>query len=343
MAMKKTTALLLILCVTICFASAEALDIPTVPMQYITCEQLYEILQSGDTGNLLILDLRMEADYNNKHIIGAINADMSFAVEGDYQPCIRIMKETLTKYAGEETGCTKKIILTCYTGNRYAQAATNILSYIGGRMENVFTLQGGNSAWNNSAYKDLVEEGAAKENRALAPSDFDYSTLKGNSTLNLDEALDIVSITTPCAFDTLATDAGFTTSIDATDTKMEKNDTKEVVIRNPKGMITVQYPNGVVANGEKNWPKSSALAASLVQPDGEKSLVNYCIYDSDVLIVVFWKFSADYVQTYMDELAKSFFRDISRSESSFEGTNAKGQKVKFTSTSSFTAIRLDNK
>ena len=48
------------------------------------------------------------------------------------------------------------IILVCYSGKRYAQAGTNILSVTGYDMSKVYTLEGGFKAW-SAAYPDDVE------------------------------------------------------------------------------------------------------------------------------------------------------------------------------------------
>ena len=41
----------------------------------------------------------------------------------------------------------KNIILVCYSGKRYAQATTNVLSALGYDMSKVYTLEGGYKAW----------------------------------------------------------------------------------------------------------------------------------------------------------------------------------------------------
>ena len=80
---------------------------------------------------------------------GAKGYDMDAAKEGDAEAGKATMTEA-TK------GLDKKIILVCYSGKRYAQAATNALSAIGYDMSKVYTLEGGFKAW-SEAYPDHIE------------------------------------------------------------------------------------------------------------------------------------------------------------------------------------------
>ena len=54
----------------------------------------------------------------------------------------------------------KKIILVCYSGKRYAQAATNALSAIGYDMTKVYTLEGGFTNW-SATYPELTTNPSA--------------------------------------------------------------------------------------------------------------------------------------------------------------------------------------
>ena len=47
----------------------------------------------------------------------------------------------------------KKIVLLCYSGKRYAQAATNLLVESGVEAGQIYTLEGGYKGWTN---KDLL-------------------------------------------------------------------------------------------------------------------------------------------------------------------------------------------
>ena len=111
-----------------------------VEMQYITVEELHNVLGNED---YTILDVRMSADYNTTCIPGAISADMDAAKNGDFAAGVATM-QVATR------GLDENLILVCYSGKRYAQAATNVLSALGYDMSKVYTLEGGYTAWTKS-------------------------------------------------------------------------------------------------------------------------------------------------------------------------------------------------
>ena len=117
-----------------------------VAMQYMTVEELHNVL--GDE-NYTILDVRMSADYNTTCIPGAISADMDAAKNGDFAAGVATM-QVATR------GLDENLILVCYSGKRYAQAATNVLSALGYDMTKVYTLEGGFTAW-SEAYPENIE------------------------------------------------------------------------------------------------------------------------------------------------------------------------------------------
>ena len=95
--------------------------------------------------NYLFLDTRKSADYQSSHIDGAVNADLEKVVtNNDYASGIEAVKPIVE-------GQSKNIVVICYTGNKYAQAATNILSQLNYDMSKVFTLDGGMKAWDENA------------------------------------------------------------------------------------------------------------------------------------------------------------------------------------------------
>lgn len=113
-----------------------------VAMNYTTPADL-----EANMDGYLIVDVRKAEDYKTAHIPGAINADMDKAKDGDFQSGVDNMKAALKEATGSETGADKKMVLVCYSGKKYAQAGTNVLSAIGADMGNVTTLEGGMKAW----------------------------------------------------------------------------------------------------------------------------------------------------------------------------------------------------
>ncbi len=82
------------------------------------------------------IDLRKAADVAISTVKSAVPADLSAAVEGDTASGIAALKEVTN-------GSADQLVLVCYTGNKYAQAATDALSAIGYDMSKVVTLDGG--------------------------------------------------------------------------------------------------------------------------------------------------------------------------------------------------------
>ncbi|MBR4989996.1 MAG: substrate-binding domain-containing protein [Oscillospiraceae bacterium] len=174
--MKKIISLLLVLVMALslvaCGASAPAAtEAPAadnnVPMQYIKHDEAKELLESDE---YVFFDIRKAADSSANSIPGALAYDMDAAKEGDAEAGKATMTEA-TK------GLDKKIILVCYSGKRYAQAATNALSAIGYDMSKVYTLEGGFTNWS-----EVLPE--LTTNPPVAPIEIDPSiAFAGSSSL----------------------------------------------------------------------------------------------------------------------------------------------------------------
>ena len=153
--MKKLISMLLVLAMVLsmaaCGASAPAAtEAPAadnnVPMQYIKHDEAKELLENDE---YVFFDIRKAADSSANSIPGAQAWDMDAAKEGDAEAGKATMTEA-TK------GLDKKIILVCYSGKRYAQATTNVLSALGYDMSKVYTLEGGMKAWTEAYPKNVA-------------------------------------------------------------------------------------------------------------------------------------------------------------------------------------------
>ena len=80
----------------------------------------------------------------------AISADMDAAKEGDFNAGVSTMQ-----VATRDMDDT--LVLVCYSGKRYAQATTNVLSALGYDMSKVYTLEGGFTKWSET-YPDQIEK-----------------------------------------------------------------------------------------------------------------------------------------------------------------------------------------
>ena len=117
-----------------------------VAMQYITPADALAVL--NDEG-YVFFDVRKAADYETAHIPGAKGFDMDAAKEGDFNAGVATMQVATRDL-------DKNIIVICYSGKRYAQATTNVLSALGYDMSKVYTLEGGFTAWSET-YPDTIE------------------------------------------------------------------------------------------------------------------------------------------------------------------------------------------
>ena len=117
-----------------------------VTMQYITVDEAAELLEDD---SYIFFDVRKAADHETAHIPGSEGHDMDAAKEGDFAAGVATMETTIKDL-------DKNIILVCYSGKRYAQATTNVLSALGYDMTKVYTLEGGFTAWSET-YPENVE------------------------------------------------------------------------------------------------------------------------------------------------------------------------------------------
>ena len=158
-------ALSLVACGASAPAATEAAS-ADVAMQYIKADEAKELLNDDA---YVFFDIRKAADSSANSIPGALAYDMDAAKEGDAEAGKATMTEA-TK------GLDKKIILVCYSGKRYAQAATNALSSIGYDMSKVYTLEGGFTNW-SEVLPELTTAGGAAETAKEVP---EVSTVRWN-------------------------------------------------------------------------------------------------------------------------------------------------------------------
>ena len=140
----------------LCACGAKAPEAETVPaitapaedvaMQYMTVKEAHELLNAE---GYTFVDVRKAADYATAHIPGAVGTDMDAAKEGDFAAGVAAM-QTLTQTTDDN------LVIICYSGKRYAQATTNVLSALGYDMTKVYTLEGGFTAW-SEAYPENIE------------------------------------------------------------------------------------------------------------------------------------------------------------------------------------------
>ena len=123
-----------------------ALAAQAADMQYISREEVKSAITSPGS-DYLVLDLRKSADYEKGHMARALPADLAAAVDGDTAKGTATLKSVLTTATGSEKAQGKKIVLLCYSGAKYAQKGTDLLTDMGVDKNAIYTMKGGYKAW----------------------------------------------------------------------------------------------------------------------------------------------------------------------------------------------------
>lgn len=142
-------------------ANPEAKPAVENKMQYVSPEDLKNAI-AAESDEYIILDARKVADYDENHIKGAYSVDQDSAVQDSKdEEGTANLKAGLNAATGSETGSSdKKYAIICYSGKRYAQKSTDLLIAMGVPSENIYTLEGGITAWNEGGddYTALLEK-----------------------------------------------------------------------------------------------------------------------------------------------------------------------------------------
>ena len=131
-------------------SSSTTKEVKEVTMKEESVDSLKDEVGKDD---VVFLDVRKAEDYKTGHIIGAVNADMDKAKDGDNENGLSTMEAAIK----DNNLKSQKLVLVCYSGKKYAQAGTNILSALGYDMSKVVTLQGGMKAWTEAGLKTAKE------------------------------------------------------------------------------------------------------------------------------------------------------------------------------------------
>lgn len=123
-----------------------AVDGNKAPYNYVSKEDLKADIDS--TQSYKLIDARKAADYAKSHIVGAVSADMDCVVNGtDEATALANAKAAITGDSADQ-----KYAIICYSGNRYAQKATEMLIKNGVDRANIVTLSGGMKGWTEANY-----------------------------------------------------------------------------------------------------------------------------------------------------------------------------------------------
>lgn len=97
--------------------------------------------------NSVVLDVRRTESYKDAHIDGAVSADMDGYVN---KTISKEQSDKNIKDVVDAKGTDKKYVLICYTGNRYAKAAREVLMANGVKASHISILTNGMKAWRST-------------------------------------------------------------------------------------------------------------------------------------------------------------------------------------------------
>ena len=124
----------------------------------------------------VILDARKADDYKDAHIEGAVSADVGYYIDNKYSS--KDEADANVKTVVDKYGKDKKYIIICYSGNRYAKAATEVLVKNGVKVSNISILTGGMGAWRSA--------GEALDRYNYTNAETTFSKMKDSSYVILD-------------------------------------------------------------------------------------------------------------------------------------------------------------
>lgn len=123
-----------------------AVDRNKATYNYVSKEELKADIDGKQEYKLI--DSRKAADYATSHIVGAVSADMNCVVNGtDEATALANAKAAITGDSADQ-----KYAIICYSGNRYAQKATEMLIKNGVDRANIVTLSDGMKGWTEANY-----------------------------------------------------------------------------------------------------------------------------------------------------------------------------------------------
>lgn len=128
-----------------------------------------------NAADYVILDTRKAADFADGHIAGAVSADMDGFVG---KSITEAQSKANVKAVVDKYGKNKKYAVVCYSGNRYAKAATEVLVENGVKVSGISILKGGMGAWRSA--------GEALDHYNYTNADTTFSKMKDSSYVILD-------------------------------------------------------------------------------------------------------------------------------------------------------------
>lgn len=216
---------------------------PVAETKYVSVEDTFNAMNNDD---VVILDVRQNKDYVDAHIPGAVSASCAEHVIGKENKdgsASANLDKIVAKY-----GKDKKYYLVCYSGKRYAAAATELLASVG--VTNVYTVTGGMGTW-NTKYPNYV----VKTYQSTGKFDF----MNGISVANLKADVEgskkfvAIDLRTVAEYDTAHIDGAVNAAQKEVDDATAEANLDRVVKANPNAkFVLICYSGNSFANKARN-------------------------------------------------------------------------------------------
>ena len=237
-----------------------AVDGNKAPYNYISKEDLKADIDS--TQSYKLIDARKAADYATSHIVGAVSADMDCVVNGtDEATALANAKAATTGDSADQ-----KYAIICYSGNKYAKAATDILVKKGVKPSNITILTGGMKEWAEANYlvKSYKSTGGFDFVNGMKSAQLEANLNAGNTPFVVFDLRDVNAYAAGHILQAVSTPLRDTTGADLSNEQSKAN-LQAAVTANPNKFYVVEcYSGNKYANKAVNYLKEIGVSENRI-------------------------------------------------------------------------------
>ena len=237
-----------------------AVDGYKAPYNYVSKEDLKADIDS--TQSYKLIDSRKAADYATSHIAGAVSADMDCVVNGTDEATATANIEKAI--AGDSS--SQKYAVICYSGNRYAKAAIDILVKKGVKPSNITILTGGMKEWAEANYlvKSYKSTGGFDFVNGMESAQLEANLNAGNTPFVVFDLRDVNAYAAGHILQAVSTPLRDTTGADLSDEQSKAN-LQAAVTANPNKFYVVEcYSGNKYANKAVNYLKEIGVSENRI-------------------------------------------------------------------------------
>ena len=237
-----------------------AVDGNKAPYNYVSKEDLKADIDGKQEYKLI--DSRKAADYATSHIAGAVSADMDCVVNGTDEATATANIEKAI--AGDSS--SQKYAIICYSGNKYAKAATDILVKKGVKPSNITILTGGMKGWTETNYlvKSYKSTGGFDFVNGMKSAQLEANLNAGNTPFVVFDLRDVNAYAAGHILQAVSTPLRDTTGADLSNEQSKAN-LQAAVTANPNKFYVVEcYSGNKYANKAVNYLKEIGVSENRI-------------------------------------------------------------------------------